>query len=266
MRSAVDPRAREGRNMRRRIGLVVAVAAVIAFTGCSSNAGGSGQGGVLRIGTSSGSARLNPFVGFNQDDYATWMYIYPTLRPVRHDDADLRLRAQLRAELGAVQGRPEAHLPHGAERDLVRRTAAHRRGCRVDDPDDQEVRSTDRPGAWANSVNTIMTIEAPDANTVVATYATADRDGAVRRRDDADPAAAGVGAVRDRRRQGHQDISRTSPRTASRSSAAARSSSPSTRRTTSRCSNATRTGTARRRTSTGSGSSSSATRTRWSPR
>ena len=65
--------------MRRRISLVMAVAAVIAFTGCSSNAGGSGQGGVLRIGTSSGISSLNPFVGFNQDDYATWMYIYPTL-------------------------------------------------------------------------------------------------------------------------------------------------------------------------------------------
>ena len=64
---------------RSRIGLAAALVIAIALTGCSNNAGGGGQGGVLRIGTSSGISSLNPFVGFNQDDYATWMYIYPTL-------------------------------------------------------------------------------------------------------------------------------------------------------------------------------------------
>ena len=196
MRSAVDPRAREGRNMRRRISLVVAVAAVIAFTGCSSNAGGSGQGGVLRIGTSSGISSLNPFVGFNQDDYATWMYIYPTC-PVRHDDADLRLRAQLRAELGAVQGRTEAHVPHCAERDLVRRTTAHRRGRRVDGRHDQEVRARSDRGLGQQCQHD-QDDRGARRQHGGRDLCAADRDGAVRCRDDADPPAAGVGAVRDR--------------------------------------------------------------------
>src|SRR3954454_17747545 len=65
---------------RSRIGLAAVLVALVAFTGCSNNAAnGSGQGGVLRIGTSSGISSLNPLVGFNQDDYATWMYMYPPL-------------------------------------------------------------------------------------------------------------------------------------------------------------------------------------------
>src|ERR1044072_450023 len=46
----------------------------------TSGGGGSGDDGApFRIGTSSGISSLNPFVGFNQDDYSTWMYIYPSL-------------------------------------------------------------------------------------------------------------------------------------------------------------------------------------------
>ena len=36
-------------------------------------------GGILRIGTTEGIDSLNPFVGFNQDSYSTWFYIYPSL-------------------------------------------------------------------------------------------------------------------------------------------------------------------------------------------
>src|SRR5215217_4607790 len=71
---------------RRRAVLVSAVIALSMFavscSGSSSGPSGGGpaqQGGTLRIGTSSGIAALNPFVGFNQDDYSTWMYIYPSL-------------------------------------------------------------------------------------------------------------------------------------------------------------------------------------------
>src|SRR5437763_77859 len=53
----------------------------------SSGGGGEGgagtgtatEGGTLRIGTSSGLISPNPFVGYNQDDYSVWMYIYPSL-------------------------------------------------------------------------------------------------------------------------------------------------------------------------------------------
>lgn len=65
---------------------VVAVAAVLSLfaAGCTSSTGGGGgggaqEGGTLRLGTSSGIDALNPFVGFNQDDFSTWMYIYPSL-------------------------------------------------------------------------------------------------------------------------------------------------------------------------------------------
>ena len=252
--------------MRRRIGLVVAVAAVIAFTGCSSNAGGSGQGGVLRIGTSSGISSLNPFVGFNQDDYATWMYIYPTL--VQYDTTkptyDFAPNFAQSWDLSKDGLKLTFHTTPNA-------TWSDGQPLTADDVvwTIQMIQKYEHgpTGAWANSVNTITSIEAPDDNTVVAHLREADRDGAVRRRHDSDPARAGV-------------VSSTRPATARRiktyanepeNGAAVGRRRPvhphrSTRRTTSRCSNATRTGTARRRTSTGSGCSSSATRTRWSPR
>jgi peptide/nickel transport system substrate-binding protein len=64
----------------------VTVAFVMVLSACTSPSddgddGGTGikEGGILRIGTSSGLISPNPFVGFNQDDYATWMQIYPSL-------------------------------------------------------------------------------------------------------------------------------------------------------------------------------------------
>ncbi len=60
----------------------VASALFVLASACTGSSGGSGEaksGGILRIGTSSGISSLNPFVGFNQDDYSTWMYIYPSL-------------------------------------------------------------------------------------------------------------------------------------------------------------------------------------------
>ena len=68
------------------VGMVWALALVLLASACGSSGGGGGsdggaakQGGTLRIGTSSGLTSPNPFVGFNQDDYSTWMYIYPSL-------------------------------------------------------------------------------------------------------------------------------------------------------------------------------------------
>ena len=64
--------------------LVMAVAVAMLGAACSSSSSpgsGSGvtQGGILRIGTLEGIDSLNPFVGFNQDSYSTWFYIYPSL-------------------------------------------------------------------------------------------------------------------------------------------------------------------------------------------
>jgi peptide/nickel transport system substrate-binding protein len=73
----------------RRLAVAVPLVLVLVATACSgssktgSTTGGEGgpvkEGGVLRIGTSSGMISPNPFVGYNQDDFSAWMYIYPSL-------------------------------------------------------------------------------------------------------------------------------------------------------------------------------------------
>jgi ABC-type transport system substrate-binding protein len=67
---------------RALIAFVVAVA--LATAGCTSASNNVSnksvkEGGTLRIATSEGIDSLNPFVGFNQDDFNAWMYMYPSL-------------------------------------------------------------------------------------------------------------------------------------------------------------------------------------------
>jgi peptide/nickel transport system substrate-binding protein len=59
------------------LGTLMMVASV-GLAGCSSSDSGS-SGDILRIGTSSGISSPNPFVGYNQDDYSVWAYVYPSL-------------------------------------------------------------------------------------------------------------------------------------------------------------------------------------------
>ena len=69
----------------RLFGLVALVAVTALLGAACSSASSSGsqhvakQGGILRIGTLEGIDSLNPFVGFNQDSYSTWFYVYPSL-------------------------------------------------------------------------------------------------------------------------------------------------------------------------------------------
>ena len=69
----------------RIFGLVAMIATVTLLGAACSSASSPGaqhavkQGGILRIGTTEGIDSLNPFVGFNQDAYSTWFYIYPSL-------------------------------------------------------------------------------------------------------------------------------------------------------------------------------------------
>src|SRR3974390_2317260 len=69
----------------RALSCLVAMAAAITLLGaaCSSTPGSGSQqvkqGGIFRIGTIEGIDSMNPFVGFNQDSYSTWFYIYPSL-------------------------------------------------------------------------------------------------------------------------------------------------------------------------------------------
>ncbi len=137
----------EGR-LRHLIGLlVVPLALLVLSTACSSSSGGGGgssgaakEGGVLRIGTSEGTDSPNPFVGFNQDDYSTSDVHLSEPARVRHDIRPLRLRPQLRDEVGGVRRRADLDVPHGSGREVVRRAAADRRGRRVDLQHDLEVR------------------------------------------------------------------------------------------------------------------------------
>jgi peptide/nickel transport system substrate-binding protein len=59
--------------------VVAAAMAVTACGGSSSSGGAVKQGGVFRLGTSSGIDSLNPFVAFQSDAYTTFEYIYPEL-------------------------------------------------------------------------------------------------------------------------------------------------------------------------------------------
>ena len=117
-------------NARRRSASVVAVTlgVALALSACTSPSGdqdpGTGavkEGGVLRIGTSSGLISPNPFVGFNQDDYAVWMQIYPSLLQYDTTTPTYDYIPGFADGLGAVQRRTHLHVPHRSERNLVRR-------------------------------------------------------------------------------------------------------------------------------------------------
>ena len=153
------------------------VVLVLVAAACSGSSGGGTEqsdgpaveGGTLRIGTSSGIVSLNPFVGFNQDDYSTWMYIYPSL--LQYDTTTPTYD----------------YLPSFAEdwqqsSDGKKVTFHTVPGATWSDGEPlnaEDVAWTfnmikqyaDGPtGAWAGSVTFLKSIEATDDDTVVATY------------------------------------------------------------------------------------------------
>jgi peptide/nickel transport system substrate-binding protein len=160
---------------RGRLFVVAAVAtiAVVASScsGTSNNQGSSSapQGGTLRIGTSSGLISPNPFVGFNQDDYSTWMYIYPSLLQYdtttsTYDYMPSFATDWQRSDDGLTV---TFHtVPNAKWSDGQALTADD-----VAFTFNMIKKYADGPtGAWAGSVTFLKTIEATDANTVVATY------------------------------------------------------------------------------------------------
>ncbi|HSD48656.1 MAG TPA: ABC transporter substrate-binding protein [Actinomycetota bacterium] len=168
----MEPRRRSVAHLALPLVLALILAACSSSSGDKGGEGGDGritEGGVLRIGTSSGLTSLNPFVGFNQDDYAAWMYIYPSLlmydttKPMYDflpgfatewsQSAD-GMTVTFKTVPGATWSDGE---PLNAD-DVVftfEMIKAYEKG-----PTAQ----------WAGSVTFLDTIEATDENTIVATY------------------------------------------------------------------------------------------------
>jgi peptide/nickel transport system substrate-binding protein len=163
-------------NARRRSVLIVALAGVLSVTAssCTQSSGRKGggaatEGGVLRIGTSSGLISPNPFVGFNQDDYSTWMYIYPSL--LQYDTSSPTYDyigsfaqdwSQSSDGLQATfHTRPDAKWSDGEPltADDVAWTFTMIKKY-----------ANGPTSSWAGSVTFLKSIEATDPNTVVATY------------------------------------------------------------------------------------------------
>jgi peptide/nickel transport system substrate-binding protein len=168
------------RSMAGRFGrthTLVAAAIVLAMVGvaCSGGSssggstGGSTSGGVLRIGTSSGLISPNPFVGFNQDDYSMWMYIYPSL--VQYDTSHSPYNY-----MGSLADKWE-QAPDGLTTTFhIVSGAKWSDGQPLDASDvvftfDMILKYANGPtGNWAGSVKFLKSITAPDPNTVVAKY------------------------------------------------------------------------------------------------
>src|SRR5262249_14837605 len=157
----------------RPFGLValVAVAALLGAACSSASSSGSQgvvkQGGILRIGTTEGIDSLNPFVGFNQDSYSTWFYIYPSL--VQYDLHTYRFIPNFAT---SWQTSPDGltwtfHLaPNAKWSDGKPLTAAD-----VAWTVSTMLKYQNGPaGYWAGSVAHLASIKATSPTTVVATY------------------------------------------------------------------------------------------------
>lgn len=153
---------------------LVALATVTALLGAAcSSASSSGsqhgvkQGGLLRIGTLEGIDSLNPFVGFNQDSYSTWFYVYPSL--VQYDLHTYKFIPNFAT---SWQTSPDGltwtfHLaPNAKWSDGKQLTAAD-----VAWTVNTIVKYQNGPaGLWAGSVAHLASIKATSPTTVVATY------------------------------------------------------------------------------------------------
>jgi peptide/nickel transport system substrate-binding protein len=173
-REAGSSRSKRGIRTSRPAVAVVIVLTMIAVA-CSGSSGGGGggggakTGGTLRIGTSSGIISLNPFVGFNQDDYSTWMYIYPSL-------------LQYDSTTPTYDYVPSLATKWEQSSDGLSVTFTVRPGAKWSDGEPltaEDVAWTFNmilkyakgpTGAWAGSVTFLKSIEATDPTTVVAKY------------------------------------------------------------------------------------------------
>jgi peptide/nickel transport system substrate-binding protein len=162
---------------QRRSLIAAAVSVVLALTAAactgSSTGGDSGgptkTGGTLRIGSSSGIASINPFVGFNQDDFASWMYMYPSL--LQYDTTS--------PNMNYISNFADTWSQSSDGLTVTFHTVPNAKWSDGEALTADDVAWTinvikkyaDGPaGNWAGSVKFLRSIAAPDTNTVVATY------------------------------------------------------------------------------------------------
>lgn len=159
----------EVRVPRYRAAVFVVVVTLLAACGGGATPGPKGvkEGGVLRIGTSSGIDSLNPFVGFMQDSYATWMHIYPSLLQYDLDSYELVSNFAQSWERSADGLQVTFHLVPGATwsdgEPLTAEDAAFTFNTIL--------KYVHGPtAAWEGSVAYLTGVEAVDDTTLVATY------------------------------------------------------------------------------------------------
>lgn len=153
---------------------LLAMVATVSLLGvaCSSASSPSSpqavkQGGILRIGTTEGIDSLNPFVGFNQDSYSTWFYIYPSL--VQYDLHTYKFIPNFARSWQTSPGGLTwtFHLaPNARWSDGEPLTAAD-----VAWTINTIIKYQNGPtGAWAGSIAHLASVKATSPTTVVATY------------------------------------------------------------------------------------------------
>lgn len=158
---------------RRPFALLIVLALV--FTACLSSGekgespGPVREGGTLRIGTSSGIISPNPFVGYNQDDYSVWMYIYPSLLQYDTTTSTYDYMPSFATQW--------EQSPDGLSVTFHTVPSAKWSDGEPLTADDAawtfnmiKKYANGPAGAWAGSVKFLKSIEATDANTLVATY------------------------------------------------------------------------------------------------
>jgi len=159
--------------MKRRSALAaVTVVLSMVVVGCTGGAeeeqgaGGIKEGGTLRIATSSGISSMNPFVGFNQDDYAVWLYIYPSLLQTDTTTGEFAPNFATSWDVSPDGLTVTWHTVAGATWSDGEPLTAQDAAWTID-----TILKYPRPtGAWEGSVGFLKSVEATDDSTLVATY------------------------------------------------------------------------------------------------
>ena len=159
--------------MKRRSALAaLTIALSMVAAGCTGGTDGDQgtgeikEGGTLRIGTSSGISSMNPFVGFNQDDYAVWLYIYPSLLQTDTTTGEFAPNFATTWDVSDDGLTVTWHLVSGATWSDGEPLTAEDAAWTID-----TILKYPRPtGAWEGSVGFLKSVEATDGTTLVATY------------------------------------------------------------------------------------------------